>query len=147
MLTVTGIMAAAMFLGAATPAHARATEAQAQTVASSCHCACCKGGVCKCGMRHHNVGTQTSTVDSARVMALFSRVTQSCNCNKGQPFPKTRPDDIISQGYGAGSDIHCALSCAAFSRSVSDGNGFYLQISGVFDPSPPGSFRTIPLRI
>ena len=120
---------------------------EAQTVQTSCHCACCKGGVCKCGMKANHAQAAGEVNDLSNAVALFSHVSPLCNCRDGQPLPQPRSADILAPGAGPETVLQFVPAEAAAFQWTSNNRGMLPQITGAFDPCPPGSFRTTPLRI
>jgi hypothetical protein len=143
LLTLSALMASAV-LNFSSPSAKAAVEIQAPI--ASCQCACCKGGVCKCGM-HKLARAAKSCVPSARPSHESRQVDAAgCDCSDSNPVSRPQSNDLISAGTGADGELHLAqLSAAAW--STSDPEFLRLPVTGVFDPSPPDSFRSIPLRI
>jgi hypothetical protein len=145
MLSTLTALAAVVFLSASLPGDKAGGEVQAAP--TSCHCPCCKGGVCKCRMKMNHAPATGEVNDLSKAVALFSRYSPSCNCRDGQPLPQSRSADILTPGSGPRTDLHLAPVEAAFFQWTRNNQAVLPLVTGVFDPSPPGSFRTTPLRI
>jgi|SRR5271157_4042492 hypothetical protein len=145
MLSTLTALAATVFLNVSSPGVKAGGEVQ--EAPTSCHCACCKGGVCKCGMNANNAQSVAEVKDVRGAVALFSRYSPLCNCRDGQPLPQPRSADILAPGSGPETEFHLVPVEATTFQWASDNRNILSQTTGVFDPSPPGSFRTTPLRI
>jgi hypothetical protein len=76
-----------------------------------------------------------------------SKKNSDCHCCGGLPVSGTSNDAVMSAGTNSVKDLRVAQSLKHDVDIFPIQSSAIREASDVFDPSPPGSFRSIPLRI
>jgi hypothetical protein len=117
---------------------------EVQAVQPCCHCACCKGGVCKCGMHKAHAAARQKAPGHT---VARQDANAGCRCRGSEPMSHPQSSDMLAPAagpYGEFQFLH-SLSAAAFLAPVQ--TGLMRGSSVIFNTGPPGLFRSIPLRI
>lgn len=142
MLSILTALTASVFLSVSSPGVNAGGEVQA--VQPCCHCACCKGGVCKCGM--HRV-QPAAPVKASKAAVARKGINTGCHCRDNLPVSHPQSNDIIAPGASSDGEFQFLHSSSAtvflapVQADLMPGN------SVIFNTGPPGLFRSIPLRI
>ena len=114
-----------------------------QEASATCTCPCCKGKVCTCGMNRHAAVPEKRNAPPAE----HSKKNVDCHCSGGLPVSPAHSDAVVSSGTSSAKDLRVAQSLKRDVETFPAQSSSIREASDVFDPSPPGSFRSIPLRI
>jgi|GEM_PF-6437159 hypothetical protein len=141
MISTLTALAATVFLGVSSPGVKAGAEVPA--VHACCHCACCKGGVCRCGM-HRQAAAQPK---ASKHVVTRQVANAGCHCRDSGPVSHSQSNDILGAGNGPFYAFHPVMASGILALPFAHYPGVRRAAAGLFDPSPPGSFRSIPLRI